>query len=177
MRISNICSARRCTYGNFYHIFTFSFGNFCLALLFFFFLEHTHTFNELACHKRAAVLFVLSWLVGFFNGNLNKLLNPNMKLHINIQCQCVARLAFQLNHRSSLPYSRSLVSCMVLYRCGIDREGCWDLEIISNKPGTHLLLCPPACIDRERPCDTAALLATEMSGGRFKVQLRTEFGF
>lgn len=35
----------------------------------------------------AAVLFVLSWLAGSFNGNLNKLLNTTMKLHLDIQCQ------------------------------------------------------------------------------------------
>lgn len=53
--------------------------------------------------KRAAVLFILSWLAGSFNGNLNKLLKATMKLHLSIQCQG--------KDSPRLPSSLSLFSC------------------------------------------------------------------
>lgn len=80
--------------------------------------------------KRAAVLFILSWLAGSFNGNLNKLLNATMKLHLCIQCQCKDPPRIPVNSQIQ-PVSLSFL--VLLFSCspavchidgGIDRRGC-----------------------------------------------------
>lgn len=123
--------------------------------------------NRRAPDRRAAVLFILSWLAGSFNGNLNKLLNATMKLHLCIQCQCKDPPRIPVNSQvqpASLSFLVLRFSCSLSYRWGIDRRGCRALEIISNRPGSHLL-CPPA--QNHRPLRKQSPYRTV---DRFKVQ-------
>lgn len=130
----------------------------------------------------AAVLFVLTWLASSFNGNLNKLLNTTMKLHLNIQCQCegLPRIPFKPQIQPASLSFRGLLHGII---------SMWDWPWRLPRFRDHqqqarntlaALSCvkPPSShgsrgIDRERPHYTAALLATEMSGDRFKVQFRS----
>lgn len=119
--------------------------------------------NRRVPDKRAAVLFILSWLAGSFNGNLNKLLNATMKLHLCIQCQCKDPPRIPVNSQiqpASLSFPALRFSCSLSYRWGIDRRGCRALEIISNRPGSHLL-CPPARNHHPLP-DLTALIDSSL---------------
>lgn len=138
----------RCICINFCHIYVF---NLCdlpcerhhrlLSVL-----RENPLMNWRAPDKGAAVLFILSWLAASFNGNLNKLLKATMKLHLSIQCRGKDSPRIPVNSQiqpASLSFLVPLPFCSLSYRCGIDRRGCRALEIISDRPGSHLL-CPPA---------------------------------
>lgn len=160
-----------CIYINFCHIYVFNLCDFpcerhhrLLSAL-----RENPLMNWRAPDKRSAVLFILSWLAGSFNGNLNKLLKGTMKLHLSIQCQGKDSPRIPVNSQiqpASLSFLVLLSSCSLSYRCEIDRRGCRALEIISDRPGSHLL-CPPAWGHHPFPDLTALIgssLPTEQPG-------------
>lgn len=102
-----------CIYINFCHSYVFNLCDFpcerhhrLLGTL-----RENPLMNWRAPDKHAAVLFILSWLAGSFNGNLNKLLKELWNYIFLSSVRAKTRLVFQLIHRSSLPPSLSLFYC------------------------------------------------------------------